>query len=298
MDYALSVVTSISISMIGVLAVFIITGLSGMFSVGTASFMLIGAYTAGMLATSCGMPMPVGIIAGMGVGMLLAYAIGFPTVKLRMDYVALVTFGFGEAIVAFINNMTSVTGGALGLSGINKETTPVIALIALVAVIFVVYSYSKSKYGRQSIAIKNNPLAAAAMGINVNSIKLLSFVLAGGIAAFAGVLYVYHTTFVEPSGFGWLKSADWIIIVFVGGINSLTGAVLSGLLLCGLPEVLRSMGEWRIVIYCVIVLVIVNFRPQGLFGKFEFSIAGIRNWFRRKFGKKAAGALPGGGGDR
>lgn len=280
--YVLSVITSVAISMLGVLAVYIVTGIGGMFSMGSASFMLIGAYVSGMLCVKFGLGLGFGIVIGISVGMLFALVVGIPTVKLRMDYVALITFGFGEAIVAFINNTTNLTGGSQGLSGITKETTAVIALVTLGIAIFVTYSYSKSKYGRQSTAIKNNSLAASAMGVNVNTTKLLAFVISGGIASLAGVLYVYNTTFVDPSGFGWLTTADWIIIVFVGGMDSLTGAIFAGALLCGLPEILRAAGEWRIIIYCIVVLFIVNFRPQGIFGKKEFSIKGIVNWMNKR----------------
>ncbi len=286
MSYVGSVVTTVAINMISVLAAYIVTGLGGMFSMGTASFMLIGAYASGMLCVSFGINLWLGIIIGMAIGMGFAFLIGTPVVKLRMDYIALITFGFGEAIVAFINNTNNITGGAQGLSGISKETTLPIALIALGIVIFITYGYSKSKFGRQSLAIKNNPLAAAAMGVNVNRVKLLAFVLSGGIAALSGVLYIYNTTFIDPSGFGWLTTAGWIIIVFVGGINSLTGAICTGAILSVLPEVLRSAGELRTIIYCIVVLVIVNFRPQGLFGQKEFSIKGIANWFKNRAKKK------------
>lgn len=282
MSFYLSVFTTICINVIGVLSIFIITGLNGLFSLGQASFMLLGAYAAGMLSTSFNMPLPVGIIVGVITGIIFALIVGIPTVKLGRDYVALVTFGFGQAIVALLNNTANLTGGAMGLSGVAKETTTLIAFLGLVFTVFIVYSFKKSKYGRQSLAIKSDPLAAAAMGINVDRIKLVSFVLSGAIASFAGVLYVYYATYVEPADFGWLKTADWIIMVFVGGINSLTGAIFSAVFLSALPETLRFAGVWRIMVYCIIVLVILNFRPQGLFGSYEFSISGIIKWLKVK----------------
>lgn len=290
MSFYLSVFTGICINVIGVLSIYIITGLNGLFSLGQASFMLIGAYAGGMLSISYNVPLPVGIIVGVIIGIIFALILGIPTVKLGRDYVALVTFGFGQAIVALLNNMANITGGALGLSGVSKQTTALIAFLGLVFTIFIVYSFKKSKYGRQSLAIKSDPLAAAAMGINVDRIKLISFVFSGAIASFAGVLYVYFATYIEPGEFGWLKTADWIIMVFVGGINSFTGAIFSGIFLSALPETLRFAGVWRIMIYCVIVLIILNFRPQGLFGSYEFSITGIIRWLKVKqntFSKKS-----------
>jgi len=258
----------------------VITGLNGMFSIGQASFMLIGAYTAGMLSVYLKLPMVVGILFGIIVGILFALLLGIPTVKLRKDYVALITFGFGEAIVALLNNMVSITGGAQGLSNISKETTPWIAFLTLVFVIFLVYNFQRSKFGRQSLAQKSDQLAAAAMGINVNRIKLISFIFAGAIAALSGVLIVHFTTYVEPTGFGWQKSAEWLIIVFVGGINSLLGVIFTGAIFTALPEILRFAGLWRIVFYCIIVLLIVNFRPQGIFGSYEFDLKRIAKWIK------------------
>ncbi len=278
MSYISSVITTIAINMLGVLAAYIVSGLGGMFSMGTASFMLIGAYSAGMLSIRLGCGLVIGILAGVVMGIIFALIVAIPVVKLRMDYMGLITFGFGEAIVAFINNSTSLTGGALGLSGIKKEVNLPITLIALALSIWIVRNYSKSKYGRQSVAVKNNDLAAAAMGVNVAATKMVAFVFGGAMAGLAGVLYIYNTTFVDPSGFGWLKTASWIIIVFVGGFESLTGAICTGAVLCALPEVLRSAGELRTIIYCVIVLIIVNFRPQGLFGSAEID---LRKLFRR-----------------
>lgn len=269
MSYFFSVFTIVCVNLIGILSIYVITGLNGMFSIGQASFMLIGGYTAAMVSVYLKLPMVVGVIAGVFVGALLALILGIPTVKLRKDYVALITFGFGEAIVALLNNMVSITGGAQGISNISKRTTPWLAFLSLVFVIFIVYNFQKSKYGRQSLAQKSDPLAAAAMGIDVNRIKLISFVFGGAIAALAGVLYVHFTTYIEPLGFGWQKSAEWLIMVFVGGINSLVGVLFTGALFSALPEILRFAGLWRIVFYCIIVLTIVNFRPQGIFGSYE-----------------------------
>lgn len=122
----------------------------------------------------------------------------------------------------------------------------------------------------------------------MSRIKLITFTLGGAISAFAGTLYVHFTTYVEPNGFGWLTSAGWIIMVFVGGINSLTGAIFSGMLLSALPEILRFADEWRIVIYSAIVLIVVNFRPQGLLGSYEFSITRIIRWFKKRLTRQPA----------
>jgi len=114
---------------------------------------------------------------------------------------------------------------------------------------------------------------------------LVTFLFAAAMTSYAGVLYAFYTTYVEPGAFGWIVSAEWIIIVFVGGINSLTGSVFATILLTGLPEMLRFASEWRIAVYCVIVLLIINFRPIGIFGEFEITLT----WLRQ-LGKKGAKA--------
>lgn len=240
--------------------------------------MAVGGYVAALMALRLGTPMWINIIAAIAVGVLIGFLVGLPVIKLRRDYIAIVSLLFGQALVSLLNNSTQITGGALGLSGIPKQTTEVMIVCFLILTVIVIANFKKSRFGRQCIAIKNDELAAAAMGINVSRIKLYAFMLAGGISAFAGALYVHTTTYIDPASFGWAQSSLWIVIVFFGGINSLTGSLLAGILLTSLPELLRFSNELRLVAYCVIVLVIVNFRPQGLLGDTEWNLATIKRW--------------------
>lgn len=272
MGISVSVWVFTCISIIGVSGVFLITGLAGMFSLGQASFMAVGAYTSGVLVVRFGVPFPMAAIAGTLAGVLAGLLVGLPTVRLRRDYVALVTFGFGEAIIAILNNLSQITGGAMGLVGIPPITTLPLVLISAGLCLFFVWNFKFSKYGRQCIAIRTDELAARSMGIHADWLKLLVFLLSAGISAYAGVLYGFYTTYVDPGLFNWTRSAEWIIMVFFGGLGSLTGAVLSAVLLGTLPEILRFASEWRILLYCVIVLAIINFRPKGLLGERELRI--------------------------
>ena len=277
----LFLVNYVFIIMIGMLAVFVLTGLTGMFSMGQAAFMALGGYSAAMLSKFLNSPLWVTVPVSVVIGALFGLLVGLPAVRLRRDYVAIVTLGFGEAVVAFLNNSSSVTGGALGISGISQETTPIMIIIALVVIVTMIANLKNSKFGRQCIAIKGDELAAAAMGINVARIKLMVFVLAGAISAFAGALWVHTTTYIDTSAFGFTQSAMWIVIVFFGGINSLTGSLFAGILLGMLPEILRFSNEFRIAIYCAVVLIIVNFRPQGLFGSVEWDVATIKKAYQK-----------------
>jgi branched-chain amino acid transport system permease protein len=280
-EYVASTLTFTGITLIGVLGVYMVTGLTGLFSFGQAAFLAIGAYVSAVLYKSLGLPLPLAALVAMLVGLAAGLLVGLPTVRLRRDYISLVTFGFGEAIIAVLNNTANITGGAMGLSGVPQRTGFLLVLASVLVCVAIVISYKNSKYGRQCLALRNDELAAKSMGINVERLKLLTFLVASVMTSFAGVLYVFYTTYVEPGAFGWVISAEWMIIVFVGGVNSLTGAVVATVLLTGLPEFLRFASEWRIAIYCIIVLLILNFRPSGIFGEHEISLRFLRQLFRK-----------------
>ncbi len=285
MSYLNSIISSVGISLIGIMSMYIITGMTGMFSLGQASFMAVGAYVAGILAVNLKLPFALCLVAAVVVGALVGFLVGLPTTRLRKDYIALVTLAFGEAIIAILNNLTAF-GGAMGLSGIPKRTTPALVIISVVLIAGMVWQLKKSRFGRQCMALKDDPLAAKSMGIDVDRIKLMSFTLASGVTAYAGALYAFNTTYLDPTAFTWNVSAEWIIILVFGGINSLTGALTSGVLLGLLPELLRAASEWRIIIYCIIVLLIINFRPQGLFGNYELSLKNLGRDVKRLFTKR------------
>ncbi len=281
MEYVVSTLTFTGIAAIGVLGVYMVTGLTGLFSFGQAAFLAIGAYVSAVLYKNLGFPLPLAALVAMIVGLAAGLLVGLPTVRLRRDYISLVTFGFGEAIIAVLNNTANITGGAMGLSGVPQRTGFFLVFGSLLICLAIVISYKNSKYGRQCLALRNDELAAKSMGINVERLKLMTFLIASVMTSFAGVLYVFYTTYVEPGAFGWVVSAEWMIIVFVGGVNSLTGAVLATFILTGLPEFLRFASEWRIAIYCIIVLLILNFRPSGIFGEHEISLRFLRKLFRK-----------------
>jgi branched-chain amino acid transport system permease protein len=265
--------------------------MTGMFSIGQAAFMAIGAYTSGILVVKAGFPFPLACLTAVLIAVAVGFAVGLPTVRLRQDYISLVTLGFGEAITSFLNQSAQLTGGAAGFSGIPPVTTFPLALISTGAVIAVVVWFKTSKYGRQCIAVRNDELAARAVGINVPRIKMIAFLFSVAVSAWAGCLYAFYTTYVDPSVFGWRKSADWVIMVFFGGVNSLTGAVLSAFILTGLPELLRFLAHYRSIFYAVLVLMVINFKPEGLLGHWELTPRNAAKLFspKSRIKKPAAG---------
>lgn len=280
MEFYISIVTFTLISVIVVTGIYVLTGLTGMFSLGQASFMAIGAYVSGVLVVKAGLPFFLATLAAITVGIFVGSIVGLPTVRLRRDYISLVTLGFGEAITALLNQTQSITGGALGFSGIPKKTTLLLALVSAIVCIILVSFFKTSKYGRQCIAAKSDELAAKAMGINVPKIKMTAFLFSVAVTSYAGVLYAFFTTYVDPGLFGWKRSAEWVIMVFFGGVNSLTGSIVGTVILTALPEMLRFAAAYRTVFYAILVLLIINFKPTGLFGEYEFSVKNIVKLFK------------------
>ena len=277
------------IAVISVVGVYALTGLTGMFSLGQAAFMAVGAYASSILVVRAGLPFPIAFALAVMIAVFVGFIVGLPTVRLRRDYIALVTFGFGEAINALLIQASRFTGGAMGFVGIPRRTTLTLAFVSAVVAIALVALFKTGKFGRQCIAIRSDELAAKAMGINVPRIKMSAFLLSVAVTAYSGCLFAFHTMFIDPTLFGWTRSADWIIMVFFGGINSLTGAVISTFVLSGLPELLRFLAGYRGIIYAVLVLIIINFKPRGLLGEWELSPRGIKNLLG-KIPRKKGGA--------
>lgn len=279
-----SIVVFTLISIIGVASIFPLTGLTGLFSFGQAGYMAIGAYVAGLLAVNLHIPFVACMVIGVLVSGLLAIIVGFPTLKLRRDYFALMSLFLGEAIRAMLNKFSVITGGAAGLSGIPKRVGFWVIIIGTIAVVVIVASFKYSRYGRMCLAIKTDELAAKSFGINVFVLKMKTYVFCSMIAGFAGVLFAFYLQYIDPNMFGWTTSSGWVIFLFFGGSNSLTGSIISTIFLNLLPEFLRFADELRIVMYTLIIIITLNFRPKGLFGDKELNLRQI--WRHIKRGKK------------
>ena len=282
-----NILTQVFITLIAVAGVYVLTGLTGMFSLGQAAFMAIGAYASGLLVLRAHLPIALAWVLAVVMATGVGFLIGYPVVRLRRDYISLVTLGFGEAIAALLNRMTFLTGGASGLTGIPRTVGLGITAVSAVVVLTLVAFFKNSKYGRQCIALRGDELAAKAMGINVTKVKMTAFLLSVALTSYSGCLYAFYMSYVDPTGFGWKKSADWVIMVFFGGVNSLTGSTLGAFILSALPQALRSLQSYRYVIYAVLVLIILNFKPSGLLGEWELSPRNIRALFTKRNKKTA-----------
>lgn len=281
----LYVLTQVCITLVSVCGIYILTGLTGMFSLGSASFMAIGAYVSGLLVLKLGLNMYLAFILAIVFAVGVGYIIGFPVVRLRRDYISLVTLGFGESIAQLILLLSQYTGGAFGLIGVPRKVNVWFTVIAAALAITLTALFKTSKYGRQCIAVKSDELAAKAMGINTSRVKMIAFLLSCAMTAFAGCMYAFYVGYVGPTDFGWKKSADWVIMVFFGGVNSLTGSIFGGAFLTFLPQYMQALNKYRYIVYAVLVLFILNFKPNGLFGEWELTPRNMKKALN-KFNKK------------
>jgi len=268
----------LSLGINGLLALSIwLTLACGMLALANAAFMGIGAYAASILTLNYGVPFPVAIAAGMAAPALVAFAIGKPTLRLSGVYLAMATLAFGEVVRIAVLNAESLTGGALGLNGSPQWTQWWHVALALVLVLLVLWRIRRSKVGRAFEAIKEDETAAGLMGIDVAGHKMLAFVLGGAIAGLAGTLNAHLTFFIGPSEYGFNRAVDILTMAILGGIGGLTGPVLGGTILTLLPEMLRGLGAFRLVVNGFILVLIVLFLPKGIWDP-----ARIRQWFGRK----------------
>jgi branched-chain amino acid transport system permease protein len=287
--YEIGLVIQSCISVITVAAVFAMTGLAGMFSLGQAAYMSVGAYGTFLAASYFDLPVIPACILGVLISSVVAYIVARPTLKLRRDYFALLSVGLSQAVVALIITFKQYTNGSLGFAKIPKVNNLIYITLAItILVVFCIRNLKYSRFGRMCIALKNDELAAKSFGIDVYNLKIKVYVVASALAAVAGILYGFKNRLIEPNAFAWAQSAEMQIFLFFGGTNSLTGAVISAFSLKLLPELLRgvrlfgqSMQEYRTMVYCVLIIVVLNFRTQGLFGEKELSLSFIKPWINK-----------------
>ncbi len=288
MNYLMGVATLTCIYMIAILGVSILTGFTGLFSMGHAGFMAIGAYTSALVTKSFNLPIFMGLAAAITASMLVGLLIGYPTLKLKGDYFVIATLGIGEAVRLIIENLPEVTGGARGLTGIPKGISFPMVFTMLVVIIVLLWNFLNSKHGRNCIAIREDELATASVGVSIASYKMLSMSISCALCGLSGALLAHYMRYLSPSMFGIAKSDELVMTVILGGCGSLTGTIVASLLLVPLPEVLRfgSIQEWRMVFYGFLVVAVIVFKPSGLMGNKEFGIKEIKKMMGHGNNKK------------
>jgi len=289
--YYLQVLTFILINIVLGLGMYV-TLSAGQLSLGHAGFMAIGAYASAILTFTYHMPMIVGMLFGTILAGIFGLIIGLPTLRLQGVYLAIATLGFGEVMRVIFVNWESVTNGAVGMSGIpnlgreissalrdwglqassfglrNNQLSSLVVFILLLIITILIFMFfrrqSQSRVGRAFAAIKMDENAAEAMGINITYYKVLAFVQGAMAAGFAGAIYAHITGYISPSDFDYHRAIDILIYAVFGGSEVIWGPVFGAAFLTAIPEFLRSIAEYRYMIYGVILVAMMAFRPQGI----------------------------------
>lgn len=253
----------ICINIILALSLNLILGFTGQFTLGHSGFMAIGAYASAMLTIKFNLPFPLVLLIGGIFAAIIGFLIGIPTLKLKGDYLAITTLGFCQIIVVIIQNIPQI-GGAQGLTGIPGKTNFAWAFFIMIASIIIIYNIVHSSQGRAMISVREDEIAAEAMGINTTKYKIMAFVVGAFFAGVAGGIYSHYMMYIEPQTFNFLKSTDFVVYVVLGGIGSIPGCIVSTIVLTYLPEGLRGFGDLRMVIYPVLLILIMILNAKGI----------------------------------
>jgi len=317
-SYLVRILNTACIYVVAAVGYNLINGITGQFSLGPNGFMAIGGYTVAILMlplaekeavyfiyplmwpfNSFSFPPSMFVVALFAGGVMAALAallIGIPTLRLRGDYLAIATFGFGEIIFVIANNWITLTNGALGIKGIPQYTNLWWTAGLAFATVYLVKSLVNSSYGRAMKAIRENEVAAAAMGVDLLRNKLLAFVLSGFWAGVAGGLFVTLISTVSPTLFTFAMTFNLLIIIVLGGLGSITGATITAVIFAFLQEILReveapmTIGPWhlpgipgmRMVVFSALLVALMIFYRRGLFGRWEISWQQVISWLKRE----------------
>ena len=259
----------------------LINGYTGQFSLGHAGFMAVGAYVGVVLTTNFQMAFPVAILVGGITAGLLGALIGLPTLRLRGDYLAIATLGLGEIVRIVIINVPYV-GGAAGFKGIPHHTDFTWVFFLMLATLFIIKNFVNSRHGRACLAIRENEIAAESMGVNTTRYKVLAFSIGAFFAGVAGVLFGHNMYILSPASFTFMQSFNILIMVVMGGLGSMTGSIAGALVVTFLSAALASFPNARMIIYALALILLMFYRPQGLFGYVEVTaMQPLRRFFKK-----------------
>jgi branched-chain amino acid transport system permease protein len=279
--YYIQLIILAGINIVMTVSLGMVNGFTGQFSIGHAGFMAVGAYTSAMITTvwlhtSTANPWvgyPVFIVALLAGGLLAAaagYLVGAPSLRLKGDYLAIVTLSANELIHAALN-ATEAVGGPRGLGGIPKFTTLEVVFVFAIVSVVLMRNYLFSSHGRSMKAVRDSEIAAESTGINTTRQKVFVFVFSAFFAGVSGGVFAHLLQFIDPSSFTFVKSLDYLIYLYVGGATSISGAIVGAAIFTVLPELMRGLQSWRLVIYPLVLILTMIFRTEGIMGLKEFS---------------------------
>jgi len=291
-----AIIQQIGIYIILAISLNMVTGYLGQLPLGHAGFMAVGAYTAAILwkamAAAPGIvSVPLGLIAAGLVSALFGVIIGIPALRLKGDYLAIITLGFGEIIRICIINLPGITGGTPGLLNVPKHSTFFVVFTSVAVACYVIHTIMHSRHGRAVLAIRENEIAADACGVNLTYYKVFTFAVSAFFAGVAGALYAGYQGSLFPKSFDFMQSINILVMVVLGGMGSMMGSVIAATVLTALPLVLQSLSEYRMLIYSLLLIIVMIFKPSGLMGNYDFSFTNLLEDLLngRLFKKKAKG---------
>jgi branched-chain amino acid transport system permease protein len=302
-DYLTIILVSIGINVILAVSLNVVNGFTGQFSLGHAGFMAVGGYTTAKLALvfahgTHGLAQQAifggALVCGMAAAALAGLVVGLPSLRLRGDYLAIVTLGFGMIIVSIVENVDAL-GKAIGLSGLPGLTNITWTGVGAIATVLMARRLATSTQGRALFAIREDEVAAEAMGVDTTGYKVRAFVISAAFAGLAGGLIVHLLQLATPRSFNFIRSFEVVVMVVLGGLGSITGSVLAAIILTVALEALREFQQYRMVVYAFLLIVLMLTRPQGLFGTRElWDLPLLRRlpWLRDRAAEAPAGAPP------
>lgn len=280
--YVEGIIILLFINGIAAMGVSLLTGFTGVFTLGHAGYMAIGAYTAAIMTVRFGIHWLPAILAGGVIAMVLAYLIGVPTLRLMGDYYAIASIGLGESIRLVLENWQSFTRGARGYPGIDNYTTLTVAAAFFVVMAGLMFYLIRSNFGRAFKACRDDYIAASLLGFNTARYRVLSLSISAFYCGVAGALMAGFLTFIQPVMFDLNKSTELTAVVVFGGLGSLSGSLIGTAVITLVTELFRPISQYRMLIYGAVMVVIMVARPEGIMGQHELGPRFIKSLFKRK----------------
>lgn len=300
MGYVKAIFILSGINIIAAMGVAILTGYTGLFTIGHAGFMALGGYMTAVMTMQFHVPFVLALVIGGLFAGLCSFIIGYPAFRsqLRGDYFAIATLGFSEAVRLLLNNTFKIgtadlgyikLGGSFGYMGLPQLTTVPVMIVALVVMLYFAHMFVMSQHGKNCIAISQDEVAAQMMGVNLMRTKLTALFISGFYAGVAGGLMGFYMAYLSPSFFTITRSSDLLAAVVFGGIQSLIGPVITALVLVAVPQLLLVFSAWRLIIYGFLFVIVMIFRPQGLLGYVQMNFNFVRTFWNKLAGKPVDG---------
>ncbi len=291
--YLQATLVTICVNIILAVSLNLVTGFTGQFSLGHAGFMAIGAYSTALITMSIPnvFGFVLGLLVGGGLAALVGFLIGLPTLRLRGDYLAIATLGMAEIIRVLLLNF-EFSNGAAGLSGIPQFVNWNWLFVLTAGTVVLISNFLNSRHGRDAISMREDEIAAESIGVRSTQTKTLAFTVGAFFGAIAGGVYASYFYFIKPDLFGFMQSINILVIVVLGGLGSISGSILAAVLLAVVSTLLQPFPEIRMILYSLVLVVLMVFRPQGIMGSRELSLGLFQRLLPRRTPADRTGDRP------